>query len=47
MRITMNDDFSPLNVIFPNLNVKKIQNDTIKLFSSIARESERNLNALK
>ena len=43
----MNDDFNPLNVIFPNLNVKKIQDDTIKLFSSIARESERSLNALK
>lgn len=43
----MNDDFNPLNVIFPHLDVKKLQDDTVKIFSSIARESERNLNAIK
>lgn len=41
----MSNDFNPLKDIFSNFNLDKVQDDTINLFSTIARESERNISA--
>ncbi len=43
----MNNDFNPLKDLFPNFDPDKFQDDTVKFFSSVARENERNINAIK
>lgn len=41
----MSNNFNPLKDIFSNFDLHKVQDDTINLFSTIARESERNISA--
>ncbi|MGN1411352.1 MAG: PP2C family serine/threonine-protein phosphatase [Oscillospiraceae bacterium] len=43
----MSDEFNPLKDIFSEDNINKFENDTIKFFSTVIRENEKNLERLQ
>lgn len=43
----MSDDFNPLKDIFSNDNINKFEDGTIKFFSAVIRENEKNLDRIQ